>query len=79
MQGDSPMVQYYGNDRARAIGINSQFHLECNTCPLMLSTKVSSYIDWIRDNLIECTFINIILYLKYNLMHKYSISYLFEF
>ena len=53
LQGDSgsPIIQYYDNHRAHTIGINSFGFFTMNTNPLTLLTKVSSYIDWIRDAL----------------------------
>ena len=52
-QGDSgsPMVQYFDSNRAHAMGINSWGYQDLNTNPLMFLTKVSMYIDWIRDKL----------------------------
>ena len=47
LQGDSgsPIIQYYDNRRANTIGINSISFYAMNTNPLILLTKVSSYIN----------------------------------
>ena len=55
LQGDSgsPMLQYFDNDRAHVMGINSFAYAKFQTNPLMLLAKVSLYIDWIKEKINE--------------------------